>query len=196
MDALHVFAGVVAGRNAEVLAKVFDHLLHGSARSIVARSGEVMFMRSVTRSVLAVAVLLAAIGAPALAAEVSVGQFVQELARAKKLNATDARIAADSLAAVGVRLPAELKLSERLTEADVVQISRAAGLLVSTTNPAAPFDEDQMDQFFVVFGAELESTPPGDPIVEPHTPDFDPFSKGKGNHWGHYKGGRSPSEPE
>ena len=153
-------------------------------------------MRSVTRSVLAVAVLLAAVAAPALAADVTIGQFVQELAQVKKLNATDARIALDSLAAVGVRLPADLKLADRLTEAEVVRISRAVGLWVSTTNPEAPFDEEQMDQFFVVFGSDLEATPPGDPIVEPHVPDFDPFTKGKGNHWGHYKGGRTPSEPE
>jgi len=153
-------------------------------------------MKSLTRSVLAIAVLLAAVAAPTLAADVTVGQFVQELARAKKLNATDAQVAADSLRTVGVRLPADLRLSERLTEADVVRISRAAGLLVSTTNPASPFDEEQMDQFFVIFGAELETTPSGDPIVEPHVPDFDPFTKGKGNHWGHYKGGRTPSEPE
>ena len=126
-------------------------------------------MRSVTRSVLAIAVLLAATAAPALAADVTIGQFVQELAQAKKLNATDARIAADSLRTVGVRLPADLRLAERLTESDVVRISRAAGLLVSTANPEAPFDDEQMDQFFVVFGAELEVTPPGDPI-EPHEP--------------------------
>ena len=131
-------------------------------------------MRSVTRSVLAVAVLLATIAAPALAADVTIGQFVQELARAKQLNATDARIAVDSLGTVGVRLPADLKLSDRLTEADVVRISRSAGLLVSTADPEAPFDEDQMDQFFVVFGAELETTPPGDPIVEPHVPILSP----------------------
>ena len=166
-----------------------------SDRSFVARSGEVMFMRSVTRSVLAIAVLLTVAVAPALAADVTIGQFVQELARAKKLNATDARTAVDSLRTVGVRLPADMRLSARLTEADVVQISRAAGLLVSTANPEEPFDQDQMDQFFVVFGAELEVTPPGDP-VRPHDPDFDPFTKGKGNHYGHYKGGRTPSEPE
>jgi hypothetical protein len=146
--------------------------------------------------VLAAAVLLAAIAAPALAADVTIGKFVQELAQVKKLNATDARIAADSLATVGVRLPTDLRFSERLTEADVVRISRAAGLSVSTTNPEAPFDEDQMDQFFIIFGSELEVTQPGDPIVEPNAPDFDPWTKGKGNHYGHYKGGRTPSEPE
>ena len=152
-------------------------------------------MRSVKLSVLAVAVLLAAVTAPALAADVTTGQFVQELARAKKLNATDPQIAVESLRTVGVRLPADLNLSQRLTEAEVVRISRSAGLLVSTTNPEAPFEEEQMDRFFVVFGAELEGTP-GDPIVEPLEPDFDPWEKGKGNHYGHYKGGRTPSEPE
>jgi hypothetical protein len=140
--------------------------------------------------------MLAATAAPALAADVTIGQFLQELAQAKKLNATDTQIAAESLRTVGVRLPAELRLSDRLTEADVVRISRAAGLLVSTANPEAPFDEEQMDRFFVVFGSELEGNPGDNPIVEPHDPTFDPWTKGKGNHYGHYKGGRSPSEPE
>lgn len=153
-------------------------------------------MRSVTLRALAIAVVLAAAAAPSLAADVTVGQFVQELARAKQLNATDAEIAAESLRSVGVRLPQDLRLSERLTEGDVVRISRAAGLSVSTTNPAAPFDEEQVDRFLVVFGVELGTTPPDDPVVEPHDPDFDPWLKGKGNHYGHHKYSRSPTEPE
>jgi len=153
-------------------------------------------MRSVTFGALAAVVLLAAAVAPSLAADVTVGQFVQELARAKKLNATDGQIAAESLRTVGVHLPADLRLSNRLTEADVVRISRAAGLLVSTANPEAPFDDEQVDRFFVVFGSELAAPPGDDPIVEPLDPAFDPWTKGKGNHYGHHKYSRSPTEPE
>jgi len=153
-------------------------------------------MRSVALRALAVAVLLAATAAPALAADITVGQFVQELARAKKLNATDPVIAAESLRTVGVRLPADLGFSRRLTEADVVRIARSAGLLVSTTNPEAPFDQEQMDRFFVVFGSELNTTAEAEPPVEPHEPAFDPWTKGKGNHYGHHKYSRSPTEPE
>ena len=150
-------------------------------------------MRSVKLSVLAVAVILAVTAIPALAANDStVGRFVQEMARAKNLNATDATIAADSLRAVGVRLPADLRLNKRLTERDVVEISRGAGLPVSTTNPDAVFDGDQVDRFFLVFGKELGVTEPD----RPHTPWFDPFTKGKGKHKGWGKGHRTPSEPE
>jgi len=134
--------------------------------------------------------------ASAYASDVTVGQFVQELARAKKLNATDPVVAADSLRTAGVRLPDDVNLSRRLTEADVVRISRSVGLLVSTTNPESPFDQDQMDRFFVVFGSELVTTPPTDPPVETQEPAFDPWTKGKGNHYGHHKYSRSPTEPE
>jgi hypothetical protein len=156
-----------------------------------------MLMRSVKLSVLAVAVLVAAIATPAIAAgEATVGQFVQEMARAKNLNATDARIAVDSLRAVGVRLPDDLKLSDRLTEGTVVRIARAAGLPVNTSNPDAVFDLDQVDRFFDVFDAELGAGPVDDETVTPHTPWFDPFTKGKGKHKGWGKGHRTPSEPE
>jgi hypothetical protein len=154
-------------------------------------------MKTNLRSVLAIAALLAVSAAPALAADVTVGQFVQELARAKKLNATDARVAVDSLRTVGVRLPSDLKLSDRLTEAEVVRISRSVGLLVSTANPEAPFDDEQMDRFFDVFGVELAVKDNDDPIGgETLDPTFDPWTKGKGNHYGHHKYSRSPTEPE
>ena len=153
-------------------------------------------MRSVKLSVLAVAVVLAMTAIPALAANDStVGQFVQEMARAKNLNATDATIAADSLRAVGVRLPADLRLNKRLTERDVVEISRSAGLSVSTTNPDAAFGAEQVNRFFLAFGSEFGVSEPNEP-VRPNTPSFDPFTKGKGKHKGWGKGHRTPSEPE
>ena len=153
-------------------------------------------MRSVKTSVLAVAVILAVTAIPALAAsESTVGLFVQKMARSKNLNATDATIAADSLRAVGVQLPPNLRLNKRLTERDVVEISRAAGLSVSTTDPEAPFDEDQVDRFFLAFGSELGVARPGQPD-HPNDPSFDPFTKGKGKHKGWGKGHRTPTEPE
>ena len=154
-------------------------------------------MRSVKLSVLAVAVLLIVSAIPALAAnEATVGQFVKEMAKVKNLNATDARIAVDSLRAVGVRLPDNLRLEATLTERDVVDISRAAGLPVNTTNPEAVFDEEQVVRFFAAFGEEFGANPPDEGVVTPHTPWFDPFTKGKGKHKGWGKGHRTPSEPE
>jgi hypothetical protein len=156
------------------------------------------------------ALLVAAVGVPAFAAdEVTVGQFVQRLAVTKNLNATDARIASDSLRAVGVRLPADLDMNARLTESDVVAISRSAGLRVTSSNPEQAFTPEQVDAFFFALADEISVT--GDPDDEIRTntvrpygegngngwgPPFDPFTKGKGQAKGKAKGWRSPYEPE
>ena len=149
-------------------------------------------------SALAIALMLV-VAIPALAAsDFTVGQFLQELAEAKKVNATDAWIAVDSLRAVGIRIPSGLDANATLTEGTVVQIARAAGLRVSTNNPGASFDEGQVDSFFTAFAVELEGNDiegPDPSSTYVRDPDkFDPFTKGKGNHYA--KGHRSPSEPE
>jgi hypothetical protein len=176
-----------------------------------------MFMSKVKRlAAVAVALILtAAVAAPAIAGDSTVGRFVEELARVKNLNATDPAIAADSLRAVGVRLDRGLDLNKRLTESDVAEISRAAGLLVTTSNPEAFFDNQKLDQFFQAFQTELalgaSSTTACDPAVEncdenpgqgsgPGTgaggPPFDPFSKGRGHPRGKAKQNRTPTNPE
>ena len=154
-----------------------------------------MFMRNFKRiGAVAVAFLVAAaLVAPALAAnQITVGQFVQELARAKNLNATDARIAADNLAAIGIVMPSDLSYGSRLTEGDVASIARAAGLNVRASAPTATFDDDKVDRFFTSFSRELS---------EGGRADYDPFAgsdegdgeEGKGK--GKGKGGRTPVEP-
>jgi hypothetical protein len=155
---------------------------------------------------MAVAVLMvAAAVAPALAnSEVTVGRFVQELARHKNLNATDVQIAVDSLRSVGIRLPEGLRLNARLTEGDVVSISRAAGLRVTTSNPNAPFNGEQVQSFLIALNDEMADDGATVDTVRPFGegngngwgPQFDPFSKGKGKHKGHAKGWQSPTEPE
>jgi hypothetical protein len=161
-------------------------------------------------------ILTAAVAAPAIAGESTVGRFVEELARVKHLNATDPAIAADSLRAVGVRLDRGLDLNKRLTESDVAEISRAAGLLVTTSNPDAFFGSQKLDQFFQAFQTELAlgaSTTDNDgSCAPPETcenpgegsgpgngnagPPFDPFSKGRGNPRGKAKRNRTPTNPE
>jgi hypothetical protein len=169
-----------------------------------------MLMKSLVRAsaTVAAALLVVALATPAVAAnDVTVGQFVQRMAMAKNLNSTDAMIAADSLQAVGIRLPEDLKMTARLTEADVVEISRAAGLRVTSSNPDKLFTSDQVDSFFFAFSDEIGVT--GDPGDEAFTvrpygegngngwgPPFDPFTKGKGQAKGKAKGWRSPWEPE
>jgi hypothetical protein len=165
-------------------------------------------MRNLIRfGAMAVAVLMvAAVVAPALASsEVTVGRFVQELARHKNLNATDVQIAVDSLRSVGIRLPEGMRLEARLTEGDVVNISRAAGLRVTTSNPNAPFDSEQVQSFLFALSDELvddggntvrTTYPYGEGNGQGWGPQFDPFSKGKGKHKGHAKGWQSTTEPE
>jgi hypothetical protein len=156
-------------------------------------------MRKVSRlaALVAVVSVTAAIAAPAVAApNDTVGRFVQEFAKAKNLNATDPRIAADSLAAVGIRVPADLDFSARLTEGDVARISRSAGLNVTTSRPDTPFSSEQVDRFFQSFGRELNETDGVTATRAGNGPKFDPFSKGKGKHKGHGKGHRTPTDPE
>lgn len=159
--------------------------------------------------VLLVALALATV--PVLAAgNVTVGRFVQELARAKNLNATDAQSAAVSLASVGIRIPSGLDYSRILTEADVASISKTVGLKVTTSRPSAAFDEDRLDRFFTTFATELGpkvggetyatrngETPEGESGDAPgNGPGFDPYTKGKGGSKGKKKGHRTPTDPE
>ena len=164
-------------------------------------------MRNLIRfGAMTVAVLMvAAVVAPTLASsEVTVGRFVQELARHKNLNATDVQIAVDSLRSVGIRLPEGMRLNARLTEGDVVSISRAAGLRVTTSNPNAPFNGEQVQSFMFALSNELADDGATVDTVRPYGegngagwgPQFDPFSKGKGKHKGHAKGWQSTTEPE
>ncbi len=78
-----------------------------------------------------VAALLVTAAVPAFAAsDATVGEFVIKLAKARNLAATDARVAVDALRGIGVRVPADLNYSKRLTEGDVARLSRVFGLNV------------------------------------------------------------------
>ena len=159
-------------------------------------------MKNVNRiGALVLAALLVA--APVFAAEMTVGGFVVQLAKAKNLNATDARIASDALAGIGIVLPGDLKLSARLTEGDVTRISRVAGINVTTANPTAPFTTEQVERFFDTFSLELEpglGGGGGGATTRSHdqgNQTFDPYAKGKGGAKGKKKGHDfSPEEPE
>jgi len=133
--------------------------------------------------------LVVTLALPAVADDITTGGFVQKLARQKQLDATDVQTAVDSLAAIGIRLPADLQLNRRLTEGDVTRISRAAGLNVTTARPSAVFDAARVDQFFNTFAYDLgpgneRSTDSGDQGShfggDGNGPPFNPFGKGKG----------------
>ncbi len=139
--------------------------------------------------------------APVQASEsVNVGDFIVQIARAKSLNSADPGIAADSLAAVGVRLPAGLDPAATLTEGDVTRLAALVGLRLSTSRPGAPFSRSQMQRFFATFGnqfaadnagvREAEGENPGNgsgPGNGNGEPPFDPFSKGQGRKKGKAK---------
>lgn len=156
--------------------------------------------------------VVAVLALPAFAAgDVTVGQFVQRLAKEKNLNSATLEIAADSLTAVGVSLPAGLDFSARLTEGHVSRISRSMGLNVTTSRPERAFDDGQVDSFFSTFSLELGAGAGDDDSASTRggeTPDgasggsngegpgFDPYAKGKGGSKGKKKGHRSATEPE
>ena len=157
-------------------------------------------------SALAIAVALVATLPVFAAGDMTVGSFVKQFAAKKGLNASDERIASDSLAAAGIRLPSGLDYSKSLTEADVAAVARSAGLAVSTSRPSRDFSSEQVDQFFMTFSSELNQGI-NDPIStnedggqasgsNGNGPPFDPYSKGKGGSKGKKKGHRSPTEPE
>jgi hypothetical protein len=144
---------------------------------------------------LTVAVLAVALGVvPVLASsDVTVGEFLMEIAKVKNLSARDGESALTALRAAGLRLPA-LDVRKPLTEADVVAVATAAGLNVTTTRPDSPFSRSQVTSFILSFGSDLGKTP-GSPPNEPQgdgppIPDPQPDKgKSKGFH-------KSPSEPE
>ena len=137
-------------------------------------------------------IAMAMIAAPALAAgqDLTVGKFLIEIAKVRQLDAVDAMTARNSLANVGIRV-GNLDLDKGLTQGDVVLISNAAGLPMSTSTPEAPFNNEQMGIFISTFGPELDGsddtyTTQGD------KPRVDPRTKGNGLKKGLYK---TPSEP-
>lgn len=133
------------------------------------------------------------VAGPALAApgQVTVGQFLVEIAKAKSLVATDGNSAVSALRGAGVSVPA-IDLGKTLTEGDVVAIGSAAGLRFTTSNPGAPFTSGQVDQFLVSFGSELGTSAGDDPSTRSHDGSGSNSSKGKGKKKGHNK---TPSDP-
>lgn len=138
--------------------------------------------------------------APALAAsDVTVGEFLVEIAKVKSLSARDGESALAALRGAGMNLPA-LDLRKPLTEGDVVMVATAAGLNVTTARPSSPFTRNQVSSFLLSLGSEIGKSPT-DPPNDPHqdkgtgsgkgTTNPDPVP-GKGKSKGHNK---SPSEP-
>ena len=165
-------------------------------------------MRNLTRigALAIVLALVAASVAPVMASgEITVGRFIQQLARVKGLNASDPRVAADSLAGVGIYVPSYLKYGATLTEGDVAVIARAAGLNVKSGTPEAIFDTAMSDRFFRSFSSDLRSSAYSSPMIDDEDETDDEIDdegkdgkgpSGKGDGKGKGKPGRTPTDPE
>jgi len=127
--------------------------------------------------------------APSFAAgEVTVGQFLVEIAKVKNLAASDSISAEGALRASGAALPA-IDHGKTLTEGDVAAISSSVGLRVTTRTPGAAFTRSQVDAYLVSFGKELGSQDSSTRSADNLPPSA---SKGKGKKKGHFK---SPTDP-
>ena len=135
---------------------------------------------------LAVVALVAGTAAIAGSHPVTTGHFLEEVAKAQRLDAADPTSAASSLRAAGFRLP-DVELDRPLTEGSVASIATAMGIRVTTRNPDSPFSWEQMTLFLKSFSRELGAST-GDATVS----GTDPLTKGKGKKKGLTK---SRSEP-
>jgi hypothetical protein len=135
--------------------------------------------------------LIAALaGVPVMASDLTVGQFLVQVAKARNVDAVDGESAVRGLQASGVNLSG-LEMNKPLTEGDVARIASAVGVKVTTSRPAAPFSQRQADGFVRTLGADLsKGGKPDAPSTQGTTkPDPQP---GKGKSKGHVG---SPSKP-
>lgn len=107
-------------------------------------------MQVVLMSLVAVA-LVAPVGA---ADNVKVGDFLTQIAHAKRLPATSGVAAEQALKGAGVALPS-LDVNAPLTEGTVAEIAASLGINVTTSNPTAAFNESQMSTFVSSFASEI-----------------------------------------
>lgn len=130
-----------------------------------------------------------ALAAPAAAADLTVGHFFVEVAKAKDLSFTDAASARDAIVADGTRVPS-IDINKTLTQGDVVRLSSALGLNLRSSTPDALFTDGDMTAFVSAFAPEIGGDE--DYATEGDKPKVDPREKGKGKKKGLF---RSPSEP-
>ena len=118
-----------------------------------------------------------------------------EIAKVKNLPALNAATAKHSLIAAGINV-AKIDVNKTLTQGDVVAISNAAGLRMTTSTPEAPFTNEQMGNFISSFSLDLGGNRADDGNStrqkDPNKPGSDPRTKGKGKKVGLF---RSVSEP-
>jgi hypothetical protein len=151
-------------------------------------------MMRVNRFGMIAVLAVAAVMAPAFAANVTVGQFYTELAQAKNFVSVDAASAEANLRGAGFNLP-RLALGKSLTEGDMTSISNVLGVAVTTQRPAALISESQLNTYMASFGSQLGVSKAG--VANPYqtySQGGDPGNSGngKGKKKGHNKSTQEP----
>jgi hypothetical protein len=143
--------------------------------------------------VASILVVFAICAAPAFAAELTAGKLMMEIAKVKNLPALNAATAKGSLIEAGINV-SKIDVNKVLTQGDVVAISVASGLRMTTSTPGATFSREQMNNFIGSFATQMgnSGTEARSADKENDKPKVDPREKGKGKKKGLY---RSPDEP-
>lgn len=113
--------------------------------------------RSIGLALTTCSLLLLAMSATGLAAapdEMTVGEFLVEMARTGFLPADDPATAEQALRSAGIALPF-IDPDKPLTEGDVAVIVTATGLHVSTVQPDASYTRGQVDSLLASFGPTI-----------------------------------------
>ncbi|ANM28497.1 hypothetical protein ABI59_00925 [Acidobacteria bacterium Mor1] len=99
-------------------------------------------------------VCLAALTSTSAGQPETVGDFLLRIAHVKHLSADNAAMAEQALRDSGHAIP-QLALDQVLLEKDVVAISKALGLNLSTRTPQDRFTRAEIERFVTVFGDHL-----------------------------------------
>jgi hypothetical protein len=144
--------------------------------------------------IVSIALLVLVLGLSAFAAsDVTTGQFLIAVAKAKGLAATDAATAVDALRAAGYKVP-RVALEQPLTEGAVTAVAVAIGLPVTTKSPDAPFASSQVDAFLAAFDEQIGARRGRNSTQDSDSSGVDPETKGKKK--GHHKSSSEPTDSD
>ncbi len=115
---------------------------------------EVTVLKHLGATAIAVCVCLGALTSLSAGQPETVGDFLLRIAHVKNLSADDAATAESALRDSGHAIP-QLALDQVLLEKDVVAISKAFGLNLTTRTPQDRFTRAEIERFVTIFGSHL-----------------------------------------